>query len=68
MIRDLGEQNLILLEQGRKAARVKEPLHCPYCQEERQVEVDGYVGYCNVCGRMFAVPLRSKTPDRPIVG
>lgn len=39
-----------------------EPPRCPYCHEDRDgaVEVDGYQGFCNTCGRTFAVPTPPK--------
>lgn len=41
-----------------------DPPKCPYCGEDRKdaVEVDGYKGFCNTCGRMFAVPRPPKSP------
>jgi hypothetical protein len=47
-----------------------DPPTCPYCGEEHadMVEVTGYQGYCNSCGRIFAMPRSGgKTKERTTV-
>jgi hypothetical protein len=29
---------------------------CPYCGEDKLIDVEGFVGYCKVCGKTLAVP------------
>lgn len=39
------------------------PLVCPYCDEDRQIERDGFIVYCNVCGRISAHPTATDSPE-----
>lgn len=39
-----------------------DPPKCPYCGEDKLVEIEGFKIFCNVCGKASALPMPPKNP------
>ena len=55
-------------ESGDQELQLEPPVRCPYCKEERQIEIEGYTGFCNVCSKSWSLGDKHHESERRRAG